>query len=94
MPYSRIFCFGVEPELFFDLDLDRQTVRIPAPFAVDPEPLHLLVAADQIFDGAGDDMVNAGAAVGGRRAFVEDEVRLIFMRQPEPCGRPAGHPRI
>ena len=40
------FDLAFELERLFDFDFDRQTVRIPSPSAVDPEPLHRLVPAD------------------------------------------------
>jgi len=69
---------AVQAEAFFDLNLHRQAVGIPAGLAFDPVALHGAQAADRILDGTGDDMMDARPAVGGRRAFEKDE-RSVFI---------------
>src|SRR5581483_7259098 len=54
------------------LQLDGQAVGVPARLAADLEALHLLVAGEEVLEGAGQDVVDAGAAVGGGRPLVED----------------------
>ena len=62
---------GGDPELLFDLELDRQAVAVPAGLARHPVAAHRLVARVDVLEDAGEDVVGAGAAVGGRRALVE-----------------------
>jgi hypothetical protein len=64
-----------DAELFLDLVLDRQTVRVPTGFARTMEPAHRLVARIKVLEGAGQDVMNAGPAVGRRRSLVEHELR-------------------
>src|SRR5690606_36528746 len=66
-----------DAELFLDLVLDGQAVRVPARFARTVEAAHRLVARVQILERAREHVVNTGAAVGRRRAFVEDEFRPV-----------------
>ena len=65
--------FAFEAQLFLDLQLHGQPVGVPAALALHPEPLHGAVAADDIFEDAGEDVVDAGAAVGGGRTLVHHE---------------------
>ena len=65
------FAFMLESELFLDFDLHRQSVRVPTRFAMDLEAAHGPVAADEILDGPRENVMDAGFAVRGRRAFVE-----------------------
>ena len=60
-----------ESEFLFDREFDRQAVAIPARFARNVEALHRLEPRKQVFEDAGLDVVRAGHAVGGRRAFVK-----------------------
>ena len=62
---------GGDAELFFDLDLDRQPVAVPARLARHPVAAHRPVAGVDVLEDPGEDVVGAGAAVGGRRALVE-----------------------
>src|SRR5262249_28170292 len=64
-----------DAELLLHLDLDRQPVGVPAGLARDVEALHGPEAADDVLQHAGEDVVDAGAAVRGRRPLVEDEGR-------------------
>src|SRR5665809_57555 len=61
-----------DPELALDRDLDRQTVAVPARLAIDVVTLHRLKTAEEVLDRPGYDVVEAGLAVGGRGALVED----------------------
>src|SRR5712692_924301 len=67
-------------ELLLDLDLDRQPMAVPAGLALDVEALHRLVAAEEVFEGAGEDMVRGWLAVRGRRTFVEDKARPVLAQ--------------
>jgi hypothetical protein len=58
-------------DLFLDLDLDRQAVAVPPPFAGDQVAGHRLVARVDVLEGSGLDVVDPGFAVGGRRPLVE-----------------------
>ena len=62
---------GGDPQLLFDLELDRQPVAVPAGLARHPVAAHRAVAGVDVLEDAGEDVVGAGAAVGGRRALVE-----------------------
>ncbi len=62
---------GFDPELLFDLELDREPVAVPAGLARDPVAAHRAVAGVDVLEDAGEDVVGAGPAVGGRRALVE-----------------------
>ena len=65
-------------ERLLDLELDREAVGVPARLALDVEALHRLVAAEEVLEGAREDVVGAWHAVGGGRTFVEDEARPAF----------------
>ncbi len=69
-------------ELLLDLDLDGQAMRVPARLAFHVEAAHGLVAAEQVLERAGEDVVRRGLAVGGRRPFIEDEA-LLALAQPQ-----------
>ena len=64
---------GVDAQLFADLDLDRQAVRVPAGLALAAVAAHGAVAGEQVFDGPGEAVAGMRHAVGRRRAFVKDE---------------------
>ncbi len=68
---------ALDAEFLLHLDLDREPVRVPAPLAADLVPLHGPEAADQVLHRARENVVHAGAAVGGGRPLVEDEVALL-----------------
>src|SRR2546427_6348187 len=63
--------FVFQAELLLDFDFDGEAVRVPSGFAVNLETTHALVTADEVFDRSGENVMDAGFAVGGRRAFVE-----------------------
>src|SRR5256712_11907270 len=67
-------------ELLLDLDLDRQAVRVPTRFPLDVKALHCLVAAEQVFERASQDVVGGRLAVGGGRALVEDKPLPTFTK--------------
>jgi hypothetical protein len=64
---------GRQPQLLFDLQLDRQPMAVPAALAVDPVAAHGLEAREQVLEHPRLDVVHTGRAVGGRRALVEHE---------------------
>ena len=66
-----------DAELFLNLQLDREAVRVPSATAQGPEAAHGLVAEDDVLERAGEDVVDAGAAVRRGRPLVEDEQRGI-----------------
>ena len=47
---------------------------VPAAAARDVEAAHDLVAREHVLEGSRQDMVNPGAAVGGGRPLIEDEL--------------------
>jgi len=61
-----------QAKLLFDLDLDRQAMRVPAPLAQNVVAVHRLVAGEHVLVGAGQHMVRPRFAVRSRRAFVKD----------------------
>ena len=72
---------AVQPQLFLNLDFDRQAMGIPAAFALDAKALQGLVATEHVLDGAAQDVMDAGAPVGGWRPFVEGEGRRVATRR-------------
>ncbi len=70
----------VMPSFFFDAQLHGKPVRVPARLAVHEIPLLCLVAAKDVLDRAGHDMVDAGHPVGRRGAFVEYERGVPLAR--------------
>ena len=64
-----------DAELFLDLVLDGQAVRVPAGFARAVEAAHRLVARIEVLERAREHVVDAGPPVRRRRAFVEHELR-------------------
>ena len=61
-----------EAELLLDLELDREAVAVPAALAGNVVAAHGLEPGVEVFEHAGPDVVEAGAAVGRGRALVED----------------------
>src|SRR2546425_546274 len=65
--------FSLYPSATSPSDSDvRQPVRVPAGLALDTIAAHRLVAREQVLEGARQHVMDAGARVGRRRAFVED----------------------
>ena len=64
--------FG-DAEFFFYAKLYRQTVGIPAGFAVYLLSFERLVTAKDIFNSAAHDVVNAGQTIGRRWSFIKDK---------------------
>jgi hypothetical protein len=62
---------GVNSEFFADLDLDGQTVRVPARFALAKVSPHGAVAREKILDGSGQAMSGMGHSIGSGGTFVE-----------------------
>ena len=62
-----------DAEFFLDSQLYGQSVRVPSGLAVDEVALLRLVTAEDIFDRAGHDVMDARRAVGRGGAFVKDE---------------------
>ena len=63
---------GAEAELLLDLELDRQPVAVPPALAGDVVAPHGLEAGVEVLEDPGPHVVQAGPAVGGGRALVED----------------------
>jgi hypothetical protein len=63
--------FG-DPELFFDLDLDREPVAVPSGLAVNVVTPHRLETAEDVLERSRLDVVDARLAVRRRGALVED----------------------
>ena len=66
-----------DPELALDLDLHRQSVRVPSGLAVYLVTAHRLVAAHEVLDRSRHYMVNAGLAVRRGRSLIKREVGSI-----------------
>src|SRR5205823_9470011 len=64
---------GVYAQLFADLDLDRQAVRVPAGFALAEIAAHRLVARKEVLDRPRQTVTRVRLTVGRRWAFVEDK---------------------
>ena len=64
-----------EFQLLLDLDLDRETVRIPSGLAIHVKAAHRLVAGEQILQCPCQHVVDAWKIVGGRGALVKNEWR-------------------
>ena len=62
---------GGDTQLFFDLELDRQAVAVPAGLARHPVAAHRPVARVDVLEDSGEDVVGAGTAVRRRRPLVE-----------------------
>jgi hypothetical protein len=83
----------LDPELLLDGDLHRQAVAVPAALAVAVEAAHRLKAREDVLEHAREHVVGARAAVGGRRALVEDvrrraltaAQRLVVDVEPAPA---------
>ncbi len=69
--------FFRDAQFFFYGQLYGQAVGIPAGFALYAFAFHAVIATEDVFDGPGHDVVNAGFSVGGGGAFVKDK-RAIF----------------
>src|SRR5213076_365614 len=66
-----------DAERLLDFDVDGQAVCVPPGDARDALPQHRVVAADQIFDGAREHVMDARASIGRRRPFVKHEGRAV-----------------
>ena len=73
-----------QAQFLFDLNLHGQSVRIPARLPLHTEALHGLVAAEDVLDRPGQDVMDAGLAVGRGRPFVEGERRAVFPLRNTP----------
>ena len=85
--------FAGDAELLLDLQLHGKTVRVPSAAAQGPEAAHRLVPQDDVLERARENVVDAGAAVRGRRPLVEDEegrVRTGAVHLVEQVALPPG----
>ena len=71
---------SAESEFLLDLDLNRQSVSIPAAFTLYLESLHCLIPVDGVLESPCHHVVDARLAVSCRRSFIENERRRAF-----PC---------
>ena len=65
------FFFVEDPQFFFNLVFDRQTMGIPSGFARHMEALHGFITGIDILETARQDVVDAGFAIGRRRPLIE-----------------------
>src|SRR5271155_3534722 len=63
-------------KLLFDLNLDRQPVRVPPGFARNAPPAHRLVEREKVFDDAREDVPVVGQAGRSPRPLEEEEPPL------------------
>ena len=84
---------AVDVERFLDFDLDRQTMRVPSRDAGHALPQHRVIAADQILQGARENVMDPRPAVGGRWAFEENERRAVARRLDDARQQPLILPR-
>ena len=91
---SSICCLLGDAELLLDLHLDREPVGVPPGPAGHVRPVHGAESAEEVLVDPGPDVVQAGHAVGGRRALVEDPWRralaLLNGAFEDAVRRPAG----
>ena len=81
-------CLSREPELLFNLKLNRQPVRVPASFTIDMESAHRLVPRNQVLERTGFHMVDARTPVGRRRPLVKNKIAhrsRLFQGFLEDC---------
>ena len=76
-----------DPELLFDLELDREPVAVPARLARHVVPPHRLIARVDVLERAREHVMRPGLAVRGRRALVEAPDRRAGV---SPLGELAG----
>eukprot|EP00966_Prymnesium_polylepis_P237473 5492223-Prymnesium_polylepis.2 len=69
---------SLDVERLVDLKLDRQPVAVPPEAALDVVARLVSVAADDVLDGAGEDVAVVRQTRGERRAVVERERRLAL----------------
>ena len=74
---GRANVFFGDAKGLLDPELHGQTVGVPTGFAFDPLALERAVTAEQILQGAGHHVVNAGLAIGRGRALEEDEAAAL-----------------
>src|SRR5690606_2364088 len=71
---------AADPQLLLRLDLDRQTVRVPARDARHVSASHRLVPAEQVLDAPAQHVMQTGPPVRRGRPLVEDEFLAAFRR--------------
>ena len=62
---------GGNPQVLFDLQLDREPVTVPTRLARDAVAAHRAVAGIDVLEHTGEDVAGVGPAIGRRRALVE-----------------------
>src|SRR3989344_954163 len=65
---------GFQAQLFFNLQLNRQTMSIPATFAPHMKTTHCFVTRNSILESSGFKMVNARKSIGRRWTFKKYEL--------------------
>src|SRR5262245_10922670 len=75
----------VDAKLFADLDLHRQSVRVPAGLALAQVAAHRFVTRKEVLDRSREAVTGVRHAVGRGRTFVEDEAATILL--PPPVNR-------
>ena len=68
---------GRQAQLLLDRHLHRQAVSVPAALADHPATFHGAVTGNHVLEHTGQDVVDAGAAVGGGRPLVHHEERSV-----------------
>ncbi len=76
-----------EAQLLLDLDLHREPVAVPAALAGDVVAPHGLEAGEEVLEHPGPHVVEAGLAVGGGRALVEDPRRRPLAQRLDLLGQ-------
>src|SRR5436190_8820625 len=71
---------AVDLELFLDLDLDGQTVRVPPRFALHVKAFRGAVPAKQVLQRAREHVMDAGPSVRRRRTIEEHKGRRALVR--------------
>ena len=83
-----------DAELLLDAQLHGKSVGVPAGLAVHEVPLLRLVAAEDVLDRAGHDVVDTRHAVGRGGTLVEYEGRMAFTRRDAFVECVAGVPLV
>ena len=78
--YAVLFdiALGLEAQLSLNLQLHRKAVGIPSALSQRSVALHGLVAADNVLEYPGQDVMDPWTTVGRWRTFVEHEQRFIL----------------
>ena len=84
---------AVDTDLLLHLQLDGKTVRVPAALTRDVEPLHRLVAGEEVLVDARHQVTEVRLTVRRRRSLEEDVTRTALRRLQRLLKRPSLLPK-